>query len=105
MMTTGSPRTAANGAGVPAPEVPFRGARRREPNVSGRQRRLVPSDSAADHRRRDLDGGTVRWRMLLVGTSRGLHDVESGETFVDGMEVTALAAGGPGRSYALLDRR
>ena len=55
--------------------------------------------------RRDLDGGTVRWRMLLVGTSHGLHDVESGEAFVDGTEVTALAAGGPGRSYALLDRR
>ncbi|HXW32250.1 MAG TPA: hypothetical protein VEJ21_04090, partial [Acidimicrobiales bacterium] len=52
--------------------------------------------------------------MLLVGTSRGLHDIDSGETLVDGPAVTALAPGGPGGPggaggaeswYALLDRR
>jgi len=43
--------------------------------------------------------------MLLVGTSVGLRDLESGETFADGREVTALAPGGAGGWYALLDRR
>jgi hypothetical protein len=43
--------------------------------------------------------------MLLVGTSHGLLDLESGEKFVDGMAVTALAAAGADGWYALLDRR
>jgi hypothetical protein len=43
--------------------------------------------------------------MLLVGTSHGLRDLESGEKFVDGMAVTALAPGGADGWYALLDRR
>lgn len=43
--------------------------------------------------------------MLLVGSSHGLRDVESGEAFVDGMAVTALAPGGSDGWYALLDRR
>jgi hypothetical protein len=43
--------------------------------------------------------------MLLVGTSDGLQDLESGEKFVDGMAVTALAPGGADGWYALLDRR
>src|SRR5580704_17675166 len=43
--------------------------------------------------------------MLLVGTSHGLRDLESGEKFVDGMAVTALTPGGADGWYALLDRR
>jgi len=43
--------------------------------------------------------------MLLVGTSHGLQDLDTGEKFVDGMAVTALAAGTAGGLYALLDRR
>jgi hypothetical protein len=43
--------------------------------------------------------------MLLVGTSHGLRDLESGEKFVDGMAVTALAPGGTEGWYALLDCR
>jgi len=43
--------------------------------------------------------------MLLVGTSHGLRDLESGEKFVDGMAVTALAPGGTECWYALLDCR
>jgi hypothetical protein len=43
--------------------------------------------------------------MLLVGTSRGLQDLESGERLVDGRAVTALAPGGADDWYALLDRR
>ncbi len=43
--------------------------------------------------------------MLLVGTSHGLRDLESGEKFVEGMAVTALAPGGTDGWYALLDRR
>ncbi|HYA69697.1 MAG TPA: hypothetical protein VED63_13280 [Acidimicrobiales bacterium] len=43
--------------------------------------------------------------MLLVGTTHGLRDLESGEKFVDGMAVTALAPGGAGNWYVLLDRR
>src|SRR5437764_1405819 len=43
--------------------------------------------------------------MLLVGTRGGLQDLESGERFVDGMTVTALAPGGADGWYALLDRR
>jgi hypothetical protein len=43
--------------------------------------------------------------MLLVGTSRGLQDLESGEAFVDRMAVTALAPGGANGCCALLDRR
>jgi hypothetical protein len=43
--------------------------------------------------------------MLLVGTSHGLSDVESGEKFVDGAGVTALAPGSDGQWYVLLDRR
>ena len=53
-------------------------------------------------------GGPVRWggwRMLVVGTRHGLRDLDSGETFVDGMAVTAIAPGGAGGWYALLDRR
>jgi hypothetical protein len=42
--------------------------------------------------------------MLLIGTTRGLQDLESGGKFVDGMAVTALAPGADGW-YALLDRR
>ena len=42
--------------------------------------------------------------MLLVGTSHGLEDLESGEKFVDGMAVTALAPNGTDGWYALLDR-
>ena len=41
--------------------------------------------------------------MLLVGTTDGLRDLDSGETFVDGMAVTALAPGGADGWYALLD--
>ncbi len=43
--------------------------------------------------------------MLLVGTSHGLLDLESGEKLVDGMAVTALAPGEADSWYALLDRR
>jgi hypothetical protein len=43
--------------------------------------------------------------MLLVGTSHGLLDLESGEKFVDEMAVTALAPGGADGWFALLDRR
>jgi len=43
--------------------------------------------------------------VLLVGTSNGLQDLESGEKFVDGMAVTALTPGGGDGWYALLDRR
>jgi hypothetical protein len=43
--------------------------------------------------------------MLLIGTSHGLGDLESGGKFVDGMAVTALASGGASSWYALLDRR
>jgi hypothetical protein len=43
--------------------------------------------------------------MLLIGTGNGLLDLESGETLVDGMPVTALAPGGADGWYALLDRR
>ena len=43
--------------------------------------------------------------MLLIGTSEGLQDLDSGEQLADGMAVTALAPVGPDRSYALLDRR
>ncbi len=43
--------------------------------------------------------------MLLVGTSHGLRDLDSGRRFVDGMAVTALAPGGADGWYALLDRR
>jgi len=43
--------------------------------------------------------------MLLIGTSHGLRDLESGEKFVDGMAVTALAPGGADGWYALLERR
>jgi len=42
--------------------------------------------------------------MLLVGTERGLHDLDASRTLVDGSGVTALA-GGPGGWHALLDRR
>jgi len=42
--------------------------------------------------------------MLLVGTSRGLQDLDAGETFVEGQGVTALAAG-PAGWHALLDDR
>lgn len=42
--------------------------------------------------------------MLLVGTSRGLRDLESGHRFVEGRAVTALA-GRDGGWYALVDRR
>ena len=42
--------------------------------------------------------------MLLVGTTDGLRDLDSGETFLDGMAVTALAPGGADGWYALLDR-
>jgi hypothetical protein len=43
--------------------------------------------------------------MLLIGTAEGLQDLDSGKQFADGAAVTALAAGGPDRCYALLDRR
>jgi hypothetical protein len=43
--------------------------------------------------------------MLLVGTTDSLQDLESGEVFVDGTAVTALAPGGADEWYALLDRR
>ena len=43
--------------------------------------------------------------MLLVGTTRGLRDLGSGQTFADGTAVTALASGGADSRYALLDRR
>jgi hypothetical protein len=42
--------------------------------------------------------------MLLVGTRRGLLDLEAGHTFVDGHTVTALAPG-PQGWHALLDGR
>jgi hypothetical protein len=42
--------------------------------------------------------------VLLVGTKRGLEDLDSAETLVHGRAVTALAAG-PGGWHALLDRR
>jgi hypothetical protein len=42
--------------------------------------------------------------VLLVGTKRGLQDLDSAETIVDGHAATALAPG-PGRWYALLDRQ
>jgi len=42
--------------------------------------------------------------VLLIGTRRGLRDLDSGETLVDGQAVTALAVG-RGGWYALLDRR
>lgn len=43
--------------------------------------------------------------MLLIGTSQGLHDLESGAQLSDRMAVTALASGGAGAWYALLGRR
>jgi len=43
--------------------------------------------------------------MLLVGTSHGLQDLDTGERFVNGMAVTALAPGAAADWYALLDRR
>ena len=43
--------------------------------------------------------------MLLVGTNHGLRDLDSGERFVDGMAVTALAPGRADGWYALLERR
>jgi hypothetical protein len=43
--------------------------------------------------------------MLLVGTTDGLEDLESGEKLVEGMAVTALAPAGADGWYALLDRR
>lgn len=43
--------------------------------------------------------------MLLVGTSDGLRDLESGAAFLDGMAVTALAPCAGGRWCALLDQR
>jgi hypothetical protein len=42
--------------------------------------------------------------MLLVGTSHGLHDLDTGDTLVDGQAVTALAHGAAGW-HVLLDRR
>jgi len=42
--------------------------------------------------------------MLLVGTSHGLHDLDSGDELVNGRAVTALAVGS-GSWHALLDRR
>jgi hypothetical protein len=42
--------------------------------------------------------------MLLVGTSHSLQDLDTGEEFVNGMAVTALAPGAVDW-YALLDRR
>jgi hypothetical protein len=42
--------------------------------------------------------------MLLVGTSQGLQDLDTGDEFVNGMAVTALAPGAADW-YALLDRR
>ena len=42
--------------------------------------------------------------MLLVGTKRGLLDLETGHTFADGHTVTALAPG-PRGWHALLDGR
>jgi len=43
--------------------------------------------------------------MLLVGTSHNLQDLDTGEEFVNGMAVTALAPGAAADWYALLDRR
>ena len=43
--------------------------------------------------------------MLLVGTTHGLHDLDTGEKLVDGMAVTALAPGRVAGSYGLLDRQ
>jgi hypothetical protein len=42
--------------------------------------------------------------MLLVGTKRGLLDLDAGRTLIDGPVVTALASGSDGW-HALLDRR
>ena len=42
--------------------------------------------------------------MLLVGTTQGLQDLESGEKMVDGVAVTALSPG-PDAWHALVDRR
>ena len=42
--------------------------------------------------------------MLLVGMKRGLLDLDTGHTLIDGHSVTALAPG-PRRWYALLDRQ
>ena len=42
--------------------------------------------------------------MLLVGTTRGLLDLDTGKTIVDGPAVTALAPG-PNGWHALLNRR
>ena len=42
--------------------------------------------------------------MLLVGTKKGLLDLDTGYTLVDGHTTTALAPG-PRRWHALLDRR
>ncbi len=42
--------------------------------------------------------------MLLVGTTRGLQDLDSSTTLVEGQAVTGVAAG-PDGWYALLDRR
>jgi hypothetical protein len=42
--------------------------------------------------------------MLLVGTRRGLLDLETGHSLVEGHSVTALAPG-PGAWHALLDRQ
>ena len=43
--------------------------------------------------------------MLLVGTRHGLRDLESGQTFVEGTAVTALARERADGWYALLDRQ
>ena len=43
--------------------------------------------------------------MLLVGTSRGLRDLDSNERFVEGKAVTALATAPADGWYALLDRK
>lgn len=43
--------------------------------------------------------------MLLVGTSQGLQDVDTGQRFVTGRAVTALAAGAASTWYALIERR
>jgi hypothetical protein len=42
--------------------------------------------------------------MLLIGTNRGLLDLDAGHTLVDGHSVTALAPG-PAGWYALVDGR
>ena len=42
--------------------------------------------------------------MLLVGTRKGLLDLDTGHSLVEGHSVTALAPG-PGAWHALLDRQ